>query len=268
MAIEPVEEFKSKQRETWALGNFADIAVFTTPVAGHLVRFAGLVSGQVVLDVGTGTGVVAVTAGRKGAKVTGLDLTPKLLAHAKENAALANLGEIVWQEGDAEALPFPDASYDVVLSQFGHIFAPRPDVALAEMLRVLKPGGTIAFATWPPEQLIGRLFTLNAKYIPPPSEFASPVQWGDVSAVQQRLSMTTRDLVFQRGVMLIPALSPQHVRVLQEAKAGPFVRMVSALRNEPERLSAWRNEVDQLVEMYLHDNNVHQEYLLTRAVKL
>mgnify|MGYP001568336103 CR=1 FL=1 len=268
MSTDPVSEFKSRQRETWALGNFADIAVFTTPVAGHLARFAGVSHGQSVLDVGTGTGVVAITARRKGAKVTGLDLTPSLLAQAKESAAVAGFDDIIWEEGDAEALPFQDASFDAVLSQFGHMFAPRPEVAVAEMLRVLKPGGTIAFATWPPEQLIGRLFALNAKYIPPPPGFAPPVQWGDVSTVQQRLANKIRDIIFQRGVMGVPALSPRHARLLQEAKAGPFVRTVLALEKEPARLAAWRKEVDDLVGIYLHDNIVHQEYLLTRAVKV
>ena len=178
MSTDPIAEFKTKQRETWTMGNFGDMAVFTTPVAGHLVRYTGVKGGQAVLDVGTGTGVVAITARRLGARVTGLDLTPALLAQARENAVVAGHDDIAWHEGDAEALPFPDASFDVVLSQFGHMFAPRPEVALSEMLRVLKPGGIIAFATWPGEQLIGRLFSLNAKYVPPPQGIASPVQWG------------------------------------------------------------------------------------------
>lgn len=268
MSEEAVAEFKSRQRETWSMGNFADIAVFTTPVAGHLVRFAGVAQGHKVLDVGTGTGVVAITARGRGAQVTGLDLTPSLLEHARQNAAVADMDDVVWQEGDAEALPFRDETFDVVLSQFGHMFAPRPEVALSEMLRVLKPGGTLAFATWPPEQLIGRLFALNARYVPPPGGFAPPMQWGDVSIVQQRLSNKVGDIIFQRGIMSIPALSPQHVRLLQEAKTGPFVRMVQALGKEPARLTAWRNEVDGLVNGYLYDNVVHQEYLLTRAIKI
>lgn len=268
MNTDPMAEFKTRQRETWTLGNFGDMAVFTTPVAGHLVRFAKVKGGQAVLDVGTGTGVVAITARRMGAKVNALDLTPALLAQAKENEAVAGYDDIAWHEGDAEALPFPDESFDVVLSQFGHMFAPRPEVAVNEMLRVLKPGGTVAFATWPGEQLIGRQFSLIAKYLPPPQGVASPVQWGDVGVVRQRLGDSVKGLHMERGIMSIPALTPKHLRLFQEAKAGPFIRAVQALQPEPARLEAWRNEMDEVLGEYHHDNVVRHEYLLTRAIKV
>ena len=267
MTTDPFADFKVKQRALWSLGNFGDMAVFTTPVAGHLVRFAGVKPGQAVLDVGTGTGVVAITARRAGATVAGLDLTPALLAQAMDNAVVAGHVDIAWHEGDAEALPFPDDTFDVVLSQFGHMFAPRPEVAVSEMLRVLKPGGTVAFATWPGEQLIGRQFALNAKYVPPPAGVASPVQWGDVAVVRERLGDRVQKLHLERGIMAVPALSAKHWRMFQEAKAGPFIRTVQALEGEPQRLQAWRDEMDDVVAEYLHDNVVRHEYLLTRAVK-
>src|SRR5215471_17857484 len=148
---DPFAQFKAAQREGWAL--FAPLEMATTRPAAALVKFAGVRSGETVLDVACGTGVVAVTAARAGAVVSGLDLTPALLARARENATLAGV-EIEFTEGDVEALPYPDASVDVVLSQFGHMFAPRPELAVAEMLRVLRPGGRIAFSTWPPELYI------------------------------------------------------------------------------------------------------------------
>ncbi|HMN83429.1 MAG TPA: class I SAM-dependent methyltransferase, partial [Burkholderiaceae bacterium] len=104
---------------------------------------------------------------------TGTDLTPALLDHARHDARIAGV-EVTWQEADAEDLPFADGEFDVVLSQFGHMFAPRPQVAVAEMLRVLKPGGTIAFSTWPPDQLVGQMFALTARYAPPPPPGVSP----------------------------------------------------------------------------------------------
>jgi SAM-dependent methyltransferase len=263
---DPISAFKAKQRETWALGDFNDVAVFTMIPAAHLVRFAGIRPGQSVLDVGTGTGVVAVTAARAGAKVTGLDLTPELLSKARLNAEMANV-QVTWQEGDAEALPYPDATFDVVVSQFGHMFAPRPEVAAREMLRVLRPGGTVAFATWPVEQIIGRSFAINARYVPPPPGVAPPPQWGDINLVRERLGTGVRDLFFERGVMPWNALSPHHYRAMQEAKAGPFVRVVQALQGDPARLAAWRREVDEMANLYFDGNAVRCEYLLTRATK-
>ncbi len=267
MSHDPTAQFKAKQRETWALGNFGDVAVFTTPVAGHLVRFAGVVAGQSVLDVGTGTGVVAITAARAGARTAGLDLTPELLEQARQSARLAGVAEIDWREGDAEALPYPDSSYDVVLSQFGHMFAPRPEIAVGEMLRVLRPGGRIAFATWPPEHLIGRGFALGAKYVPPPPGVAPPGLWGSPEVVRERLGAAVRDVHFERGAMLIPALSAMHYFEFQSAKAGPFIRVVRTLEPNPTQLAAYRKEILELVSAYLTDNTVRHDYLLTRATK-
>src|SRR5437867_7613498 len=137
MTSDPFEAFKASQREVWK--SFAPLAQSTTPSAARLVHFAGVRPGQTVLDAGCGTGVVAITARRSGAVVTGLDLTPELLAVAKENAATAEVDDIVWKEGDIENLPFRDGEFDVVLSQFAHIFAPRPAVDTKELLRVLQP---------------------------------------------------------------------------------------------------------------------------------
>jgi ubiquinone/menaquinone biosynthesis C-methylase UbiE len=269
MADDAVAEFKQKQREVWALGNFGEVAVFTTQTAGHLVRFAGVKAGQTLLDVGCGTGPVAITAALKGAMVTGLDLTPELLAQARESAPIAGLKDIVWKEGDAEALPFGDASFDVVLSQFGHMFAPRPDVAIREMLRVLKPGGRIAFATWPPDTFIGRAFMLSGKYVPPPPGATSPpVMWGDYTTIRERLGSAVKELLTERGTMAIPTLSVEHFMAWQSAKIGPFMRTMGALKKDPAKLEAYVKEYAALTNEYLVDNVLKHEYVLTRAIKI
>jgi ubiquinone/menaquinone biosynthesis C-methylase UbiE len=212
--------------------------------------------------------VVAVTAARIGAQVTGLDLTPALLERARENSQIAAV-TIDWREGDVEKLPFQDAAFDVVLSQFGHMFAPRPELATEQMLRVLKPGGTIAFATWPPELFTGRMFAITARYAPPPPPGAgSPPQWGDPNIVMQRLGKSVRDIVFDRATMLVTALSPQHFRTNLEKAAGPLTKLVEALAAEPEKLSAFRKEYEALILEYYEDNLVRQDYLLTRATKI
>src|SRR5262245_38161238 len=219
MSTDPFAEFKSRQRQGWK--HFVPLETNTTPVAGHLARFADVQPGQALLDVATGTGVLAITARLLGARVTALDLTPELLARARENAATAGVPDVEWHEGDAESLPFPDRSFDVVVSQFGHIFAPRPEVVTRELLRVLRPGGRIAFATWPPEQLVGRMFALVSRFAPPPPGVAPPPQWGDPAVVRERLGAAVRDLFFERGVMSVPTLSLGHYRADFETTAGP-----------------------------------------------
>jgi SAM-dependent methyltransferase len=257
-------EFKKRNREMWA--SFAPTAIFTTPVAGQLVKFASIVSGEKVLDVGTGTGVVAITAARTGARVSGLDLTPELLEQARENARIAQTQEIVWTEGDAESLPYPDASFDVVVSQFGHIFAPRPDVAVTEIRRVLKPGGRLAFATWPPEHLVGRMFAFIGRNSPPPPPGAAPPsQWGNPAIITERLAASFEDPFFVRGTMGVPALSVDHFRLFMEKSVGPMQKLVESLATNPEKLSSIRAEFDSLALPYYADNLVHQDYLLTRA---
>jgi SAM-dependent methyltransferase len=265
--MEPFESFKAEQKKNWA--HFAPLELQTTPCAARLVKRAGIRSGQNVLDVCCGTGVVSVTAAQVGARVTGLDLTPELLQRARENTIIASL-EIDWHEGDVEALPFGDATFDVVLSQFGHIFAPRPDVAMSEMLRVLKPGGTIAFSTWPPELFVGRMFALTTSYLPPPPPgVAPPPQWGDPNVVRQRLGGAVEDIIFDRATMLVFALSPAHHRAVSERSAGPLVRLVAELSvSAPARLSEFRRQYDALAAEYFDDNIIRQDYLMTRATKL
>jgi SAM-dependent methyltransferase len=265
--MDSFDSFKAAQKQGWA--HFAPLEAITTPCAARLVKWAGVRSGRRVLDVACGTGVVSVTAARLGARVTGLDLTPELLERARENARIAGV-EIDWHEGDAEKLPFGDATFDFVLSEFGHIFAPRPEVAIGEMLRVLKPGGTIAFSTWPPELLVGRTFALTASYMPPPPPgVAPPPQWGDPNIVRQRLGSAVKDILFDRATMLVPALSTSHHRMASEKSGGSMVRLVAELEGrDPAKLEKFRREYDALAGEYFEDNLLRQDYLITRAIKI
>jgi SAM-dependent methyltransferase len=264
MAEDGFGEFKARQREMWS--SFAPTATLTTPVAAHVVEFAGVRPGEKVLDIACGTGVVAITAARRGAIVSALDITPELLEHARENAKIAECGPVEWSEGDAERLPYAEASFDVVLSQFGHMFAPQPEIALSEMRRVLKPGGRVAFATWPPEHFVGRFFAFVSRHSPPPPKGAAPPQlWGAVPVVSERLSRGFDAPFFARGVMKVPALSLPHLWNYMSASIGPLQKMVETTASEPEKLGAIRQEMLNLAEPYFWDNIIHQDYLLTKA---
>jgi SAM-dependent methyltransferase len=268
MSTDPFGQFKSAQREVWSL--FAPLEMFTMIPAAKLVSFARVAPKETVLDVGCGTGVVAVTAARAGARVRGLDLTPALLERARQNASIAGV-EVDFTEGDAEALPYPDASFDVVLSQFGHMFAPRPEVATAEMLRVLKPGGRIAFSTWPPDHFVGVMFALVGRYMPPPPSGAAtpapPPQWGDPNVVRERLGDAVEKLAFERGTMIVPVLSVPHQRAVFEATLGPVIKVVQILQAQPDRLAAFRLELEGCIREIFTDNQVGQHYLMSRALK-
>lgn len=265
-AADPYAPFKAAQRDGWS--HFGPLAMFTTPPAARLVRFAGIRAGDRVLDVGCGTGVAAITAARLGATVTGSDLTPQLLEQARESAHIAGV-EVEWREADAESLPFAAGQFDVVMSQFGHMFAPRPEVAVAEMLRVLKPGGTIAFSTWPPDGFVAQMFALTARYAPPPPPgVASPVLWGEPTIIRERLGAAVHDLLFERDLMLVNTLSPQHVRHFTERTAGPILKLVEVLeKGDPARLTEFRREFDALASRYFEMNMMRQAYLMTRAIK-
>jgi len=138
------------------------------------------------------------------------------------------------------------------------------------MLRVLKPGGTIAFSTWPPELFVGRTFILVARYAPPPPPgIARPPVWGDPNVIRERLGKAVKDIVFDRQRMLVPALSASHHRAMFERTAGPVIKLVETLKDQdPKQLAAFRSDYEALVTDYWRDNLVRQDYLLTRATKV
>ncbi len=263
MSSDPFAGFKAQQREMWA--TFAPTATFTTQPAAQLIAFAGIQPGERVLDVGTGTGVAAVTAARKGARVSAVDLTPALLEHARENGRIAGV-DVEWKEGDAEQIPFADGAFDVVISQFAHMFAPRPDVVVGEMRRVLAPGGRVAFSTWPPDEFVGRTFAFVGRHMPPPPPGAAPPPlWGDRRVITERLASAFAEPGFADGMMQVPALSPAHYRLFLEHSVGPITKIVAMAGSDEDRVAKIRSELDALIGEYFADNTVRQKYLMTRA---
>jgi SAM-dependent methyltransferase len=188
---------KSGMKASWMAGDFGRIADFTSEAAEDFVRGIGIPSGSRVLDVACGTGNTAIPAARAGASVTGVDIAPNLLEQARKRALPENL-DARFEEGDAEDLNFPSHSFDVVLSMFGAMFAPRPERVAAELLRVCKPGGVVAMANWTPQGFVGQSFQITSSLLPPPPGLPAPVLWGDEATVRQRLSPGTSSLTLTR----------------------------------------------------------------------
>jgi SAM-dependent methyltransferase len=169
---------KARQQATWASGNFAVVASRIVISAEHLCESAGLQAGWRVLDVCTGSGNAALGAARRGCRATGVDYVPALLEHGRIRAK-AELLDVEFKEGDAENLPFDDNAFDAVLSIYGVMFAPDHAKAARELVRVCRPGGTIALACWPPEGFIGETFKVVSRYAQPAAGLTPPVRWGD-----------------------------------------------------------------------------------------
>lgn len=170
----------------WGAGNYAAVAERISEVGELVVERAGVEPRMELLDVACGAGNATIPAAREGARVTGLDFSPGLLAVARERAADAMV-EIDWVEGDAQELPFDDARFDRVISTFGHMFAPDHQRTAAEMRRVCRPGGTIAIACWTPEGSIGRMFRVTAELLPPPPGGEPPILWGTEQHIRELL---------------------------------------------------------------------------------
>lgn len=179
MTLAPTEltVVKERQRTAWASGDYSAIATLIVPVAERLCDAADLHAGWQVLDVATGSGNAAIAAARLGCEVTGIDYVPALLERAEERACAERLS-LAFAEGDAERIPFPDASFDGVLSVFGAMFAPDHARTASELVRVTCPGGAIALASWTPEGFLGALFRTIASHVAHPEGLASPMLWG------------------------------------------------------------------------------------------
>ena len=257
---------KQGHHAVWAAGDFAEIAKLSAEVGELCAERAGAGPGVELLDVATGTGNVAIPAAVAGARVVGLDLTPELFGAARERAAAAGV-DVEWIEGDAEALPFDDASFDRVTSAFGVMFAPRHAIAAEELVRVCRQGGRFVLATWPIDGMIGELFDLIASFMPEPPDWASPpALWGDERHVRALFAGLGIDLSFERRVVSPRAESPEAYVAHYERYFGPVITARAAL--EPEgRWDELRSDFVDLVGRYHRDGRVNQEYFLIEGVR-
>lgn len=183
-----IEQIKHSMRATWMAGDFGMVAKSTASIAEAFVNRLPIPPGASALDVACGTGNTAIPLAKLCNAVTGVDIASNLLAQARERAATAGL-TATFDEGDAEQLPYSDASFDVVVSMFGAMFAPRPELVVAEFARVLKPGGLLAMANWNPASFTGKQFKVTSRHVSPPAGIAPPVLWGDETVVRQRLAV-------------------------------------------------------------------------------
>jgi len=230
---DPVAQLKLAQRATWAAGDYPAVArhIADGPVRDALTS-ARVRPGARVLDVATGSGNVALLAADAGARAVGLDLVPELLDVARSRALAAGV-DIEWVHGDAEALPFADGSFDSVTSVFGVQFAPRHQLTADEMVRVCRPGGTIGLVNWTPQGLIGEMFQIMGRYLPPPPPFAAaPPGWGDERHVRELFARHDVTLAFTRASNLFAFDSVDAYQTFFEQRYGPTIKAQEKLAPE------------------------------------
>jgi SAM-dependent methyltransferase len=235
---------KAKLQATWMDGNYDYFSRFMESSAVEFLDRLALAPGSSVLDVGCGSGQLALIAARRGHPVTGVDIATNSIAAARGRATSEGL-EARFDEGDAEALPYKDASFDVIASIFGAMFAPRPELVASELLRVCRPGGTVAMANWTKEGFIGTMFKTIARFIAPPG-MPSPLLWGDEVSVRERFGAGVSKLELARVIYrfdfpFAPAGVVEHFR----KHYGPTTRAFATLA-EPERTELQR----ELVELW------------------
>ena len=218
------EEFRARARATWAAGHWDDFSKLIAPVGELVVERAEIEPGTSVLDVGTGSGGnIAIPAARRGAQVVGVDVTPELLVTANQHAAAAGV-EVEWIEADAQDLPFPDASFDRVISTFGAMFAPDHARAAAELVRVCAPGGRILMTTWVNDGFAGEMFKLSGSFMPPPPPGVGPPQlWGVEAHIEDVFQAAGASPSVVRETVDFEFSSVEHAVRAYADDFGPFV---------------------------------------------
>ena len=269
----PDTELKQRHRKMWASGDYPSmVETFLLPLGPRLVEAAGIGPGQKVLDVAAGTGNASIVAAEKGAEVTASDLTPELFEAGRERAKAAGV-ELEWVEADAENLPFEDESFDVVMSSIGAMFAPRHEDVADQLVRVCRPGGTIALLSWTPEGMIGALFRTMGPFAPPPPPGAQPPPlWGSEDHVRELFGDRVDWTTLEREDLEITAFDKPHEYGEHfTEKYGPTIvaRANAEKDGRAEELDqALRDFSDEWNRGSADDARFEQEYLVSVGTRV
>lgn len=261
-------ELESKHRALWALGDYSRVAHEVVASLGPiLVRAAGVAAGDRVLDIAAGDGNASIPAARTGADVTASDLCPQLLERGRELAGAQGVN-MQWREANAEALPFDTGEFDVVMSCIGIMFVPHHQQAADELVRVCRPGGTIALISWTPEGFIGELFATMKPYLPAPPPGVQPAPlWGSPEHVEGLLAERVTDLSMRRDWLEVDRFGAgTEFRDFFKAHYGPTISAYRGIANDPAQTAALDAELAALGDRYLSESSAMRwEYLLVTA---
>lgn len=257
-----LEALKARQQGAWSSGDYAVVGTTLQIVGEELCEALDLRAGQKVLDVAAGNGNATLAAARRWCDVVSTDYVPSLLARGRNRAAAEGLS-VTFEEADAEALSFADASFDAVVSTFGVMFTPNQDKAAAELIRVCKSGGKIGLAIWTPEGFIGQLFKTLGKYLPPPAGVKSPALWGTEARIREMFGPSAASIKAERRNFMFRYRSPEHFLEVFKNYYGPMLKAFAAL--DATNQQGLRNDLLALIARTNHAEDgtmvVPSEYL-------
>jgi ubiquinone/menaquinone biosynthesis C-methylase UbiE len=238
---------KARQQGAWSSGDYAIVGTTLQIVGEELCEALDLRAGQTVLDVAAGNGNATLAAARRWCNVVSTDYVEALLERGRERAAAERL-TVEFRQADAEALPFADASFDVIVSTFGVMFTPDQDKAAAELLRVCKPGGKIGLANWTPDGFIGQLFKTIGKHLPPPAGVKSPALWGTGARMTELFGAQAGSIQLEQRNFVFRYRSAQHWLEVFKTYYGPLLKTFAAL--DPEAQTALTDDLFSLIRRF------------------
>jgi SAM-dependent methyltransferase len=245
LATPDMDTIKTGMKATWMSGDYGTFAKYMEPGALEILRSWQIQPGSSLLDVGCGAGQIAIPAARAGVYVTGVDIATNSLEQARARATAEGLA-VQFDEGDAEALPYANASFDTVVSMVGAMFAPRPERVAAELVRVCRPGGRIIMVNWTAAGFVGHMFKAIAKHVPPPQGVPSAMLWGDEATVRERFKDGIKEVNLAKHIypsLTYPFGVPEAVEFFRQ-NYGPIQRAFAALG--PEKQEVLRQDLEEV----------------------